>query len=77
MDSYQPTQNAESSFAVPPIVNPPPQVFGNYSQVSPLSTSYQNNYFTDDQGGLHADESNDAKRRRIARVYMVHLSRDP
>ncbi|MCJ1315718.1 hypothetical protein MMC15_001038 [Xylographa vitiligo] len=64
MDSYsQPLD--DSSFEVPPLTNPPPQIFGAYPPASPSSIPY--NYFGDDQGD-GGEDSNDPKRRRIARA---------
>ena len=70
MDSYNPSQE-EQSFDIPPLVNPPPQVFGAYALGSPLAGSFTGNFFQDDQVGGNTEESNDAKRRRIARVRML------
>lgn len=49
-------------------MNPPPQIFGDPNG-SPLSQNFSSGqFFADDAvGGL--DESNEAKRRRIARVW--------
>jgi hypothetical protein len=62
MDGNSPTQ-CDLSFEVPPLLNSPPQVFGAYGDDSPAAYG---NYFGDVDGGV--DESNEAKRRRIARV---------
>lgn len=66
MDSYQ-TQQDSNSFAIPPLMNPPPQIFGG-NDGSPTDPNFNGApYFAEDLvGGI--DESNDAKRRRIARV---------
>ena len=76
MDSYNPSQE-EQSFDIPPLVNQPPQVFGSYAPGSPLGGSYQGNFFPDDQVGENIEESNDAKRRRIARVRMLDMHDSP
>lgn len=68
MQSFHIQQN-NAFFNPPPEVNPPPQIFGGSdSNGSPSSqTLAAGLYFADDPAeGL--DESNDAKRRRIARV---------
>jgi hypothetical protein len=66
MDSYQP-QHDNNSFTVPPLMNPPPQIFGG-NDGSPTDPDFNAApYFAEDLGGA-MDESNDAKRRRIARV---------
>lgn len=69
MDSFN-SQDKSGYNITPHINNPPPQIFGGSdSNGSPSSQNFSGGpYFTDDQaGGL--DESNDAKRRRIARVW--------
>ena len=72
MDAYQAQQGADSSFDLPPIVNPPPQVFGGeFDPTSPIS--FSGPLFNEDQteqNGAGGDDSNDAKRRRIARVQL-------
>lgn len=68
MDSFN-SQDKPGFNITPLINNPPPQIFGGSDpNVSPSSQNFSGGpYFIDDQaGGL--DESNDAKRRRIARV---------
>ena len=66
MDPYQP-QHDNKSFTVPPLINPPPQIFGG-NDGSPTDPNFNaGQYFTEDLAGA-MDESNDAKRRRIARV---------
>ncbi|MCJ1336534.1 hypothetical protein MMC09_001810 [Bachmanniomyces sp. S44760] len=70
MDNYHPHQNGDS-FEIPPILNSPPQIFGQtFATGSPLSAPYQGNYFGDDHDpiGGNGEESNEAKRRRIARA---------
>ena len=69
MDHFQQPHHKHDSFDIPPITNPPPQYFGsNENSDSPTLPNFE---FADgdgpDQDGGH-DESNDAKRRRIARV---------
>jgi len=53
----------------PPLMNPPPQIFGNYGlDGSPMAANLPDMtgpMFTD---GTLLDESNEAKRKRIARV---------
>ena len=68
MESFH-SQQDNAAFNVPPIINPPPQIFGgNDPNGSPTAPIFQGlPYFADDQpGGM--EESNEAKRRRIARV---------
>lgn len=57
----------------PPLMNPPPQMFGGYSNdgmpmVSNMGDLSQGIY----GDGTLMDESNEAKRRRIARVGYLH-----
>ncbi|KAI9708342.1 MAG: hypothetical protein M1820_004046 [Bogoriella megaspora] len=55
----------------PPIMNPPPQIFGGYGpDGSPLSASLQAGMFSDEQlfGNDDVGAAGDAKRRRIARA---------
>lgn len=66
MDSYGPQDGLSY---VPPIVNPPPQIFGNFESESPVQ--FSGNYFGDNDGQGGLDDSNDPKRRRIARVQKV------
>ena len=70
MDAYQSSQD-DNSFDIPPLMNPPPQIFGAYAPGSPLGANFSGNFFTDDQNGGNIEESNDAKRRRIARVGIL------
>ncbi len=71
MDSFHAEQDKPaSSLHAPPIINPPPLIFGggdpNGSPSAPDLGGIQ--YFTDDQaGGL--DESHESKRRRVSRVW--------
>lgn len=73
MDSYlQNTNQGEDQYNLPPITNPPRQIFGgnssgNTSPTVPDFTFGDGQMDLQDQDGGH-DESNDAKRRRIARV---------
>lgn len=68
MEAY-PLPQDESPLELPPLVNPPPQVFGSYAPGSPSGAAYSGAFFGgEDQNGGNLDESNDAKRRRIARV---------
>ena len=67
MDSY-PSTHDDNSFDIPPLMNPPPQVFGAYAPGSPLGANFSESFFPDDQNGGSLEETNDAKRRRIARV---------
>ena len=59
----------------PALMNPPPQIFGNYSHDGlPMTANLPDMVgpmFTD---GTLLDESNEAKRRRIARVRSLHIS---
>ena len=66
MDSFQTPQN-EDGYTIPPIMNPPTQIFGDYGSGSPLSADFPTNYLPDDPNAI-GDDSNDPKRRRIARV---------
>lgn len=69
MDQYQQPHHQRDSFDLPPLTNPPPQYFGgNEGNDSPTVPSFD---FADGDGQDHDgghDESNDAKRRRIARA---------
>jgi len=74
MDQFQhsqPSQQNHNSYDLPPLTNPPPQFFGgNGVDASPTVANFDYNDVQGDgkdQEGGH-DESNDAKRRRIARV---------
>lgn len=62
-------QQDNGAFNIPPIMNPPPQIFGGGDpNGSPLGPTFHGmQYFADDQPG-GVEESNEAKRRRIARV---------
>ena len=69
MDQFGQPHHHHDSFNIPPLTNPPPQYFGgNDNNDSPTVPNFD---FADGDGqdndGGH-DESNDAKRRRIARV---------
>ncbi len=55
----------------PPLLNPPPRIFGSLSaNGSPLQANFPGPFFPDDGALLGDDggEHSDAKRRRIARV---------
>lgn len=69
MDQFQQPQHHHGSFDLPPHANPPPQYFGgNENNDSPTAPIFD---FADGDGQDHDgghDESNDAKRRRIARA---------
>ena len=68
MEAYS-LPHDESPLEIPPLVNLPPQVFGSYAPGSPSGAAYSGALFEgEDQNGGNLDESNDAKRRRIARV---------
>ncbi|MCJ1407776.1 hypothetical protein MMC19_001847 [Ptychographa xylographoides] len=68
MDSYTQSKD-DNSFELPSLIYPPPQLFGGHApgSESPLSGNFQNNYFPDDQGD-GGEDSNDPKRRRIAKA---------
>jgi hypothetical protein len=56
-------------FEPPQIVNRPPQIFGgSHAEGSPAPSATPGPIFTDEQLSGNLDESNEAKRRRIARV---------
>lgn len=65
MDSFQ--YQHEKSFNLPPIMNPPPQIFGDPNG-SPLTQDFTGGQFFADELVGSLDESSEAKRRRIARV---------
>ncbi|KAI9703601.1 MAG: hypothetical protein M1836_007371 [Candelina mexicana] len=68
MDAGEPTQE-NGLPGPPPLVNPPPQIFGGLTaNGSPIAASLPGPIFTEDEGSLGIEESNEAKRRRIARV---------
>ncbi len=81
MDQFQQSQQhhpGNGSYDLSPLTNPPPQFFGgNGVERSPAVANFD---FSDiqgdgqDQDGGH-DESNDAKRRRIARVCIRDQTR--
>lgn len=73
MDSFQLPENGHSFSVLPPPITAPPshQYFGGNDQdTSPMMDNFSvGQFFQDDPDhGVAADESNDAKRRRIARV---------
>lgn len=57
-------------FEMPMVINQPPRIFGAYNpDGSPIPPSLPGPLFSDSQmAGGNLDDSNDAKRRRIARV---------
>ena len=63
MDSYNQDGTA---FVAPPIMNHPPQMFGDYGSESPVH--YSGNYYADNDGQGSLEDNGDPKRRRIARV---------
>jgi hypothetical protein len=70
MESFQSQQN-NNAFAAPQITNPPlHQYFGNNDQdTSPMMENFpMGPFYGDENDAGNMDESNDAKRRRIARV---------
>lgn len=53
------------------VVNQPPQIFGAYNpDGSPITPSLPGPVFPEDHLSGNMEESNDAKRRRIARVCL-------
>ncbi len=61
-------------YDIPPLMNQPPQVFGGYNpDGTPIPPMVNGQYFDDGMGGSVGDDSNDAKRRRIARVSCQRL----
>lgn len=75
MEAADPAQH----HGAPPLVNPPPQIFGAFTaNGSPIAPSLPGPVFTDDEGSQGIEESNEAKRRRIARVNRVpYIPRRP
>ena len=68
MDPSSP-QLDDSGFEMPQLLNPPPQIFGGYNaDGSAIAPQLPGPLFTEDQTQLGVEESNEAKRRRIARV---------
>ena len=67
MEPYSAQEGA--GYAVPPIINPPPQIFGDYGSDSPVQ--FSGNYFPENDAQSGMDDSNDPKRRRIARVQLA------
>ncbi len=64
-----PPQQHEPAFEKPQLLNPPPQIFGGFdSDGSSIAAQLPGPIFTEDQTQLSVEESNEAKRRRIARV---------
>lgn len=61
-----------TGFEMPPMSNPPPQIFGaRNADGSPVAPSLPGPMFTDEQLSGNMDDNNDAKRRRIARVWRL------
>ena len=75
MDKFQQVHQRNSSYDLPPLTNPPPQFFGgNGIEGSPTVPNFDFNDIQTDNGQDHEgpqDETNDAKRRRIARVGCI------
>ena len=69
MDQFGHPHHHHDAFSLPALTNPPPQYFGANDNIdSPTVPHFD---FGDGDGQDHdggPDESNDAKRRRIARV---------
>jgi hypothetical protein len=62
-------QNDDSGFELPQLLNPPPQIFGGFNMDGPaIAPQLPGPIFTEDQTQLSVEETNEAKRRRIARV---------
>ncbi|KAI9874267.1 MAG: hypothetical protein M1830_009944 [Pleopsidium flavum] len=62
-------QQDEPAFEIPQLLNPPLQIFGAYSSDgSSIPAQLPGPIFTEDQTQLGVEESNEAKRRRIARA---------
>ncbi|KAL9111845.1 MAG: hypothetical protein Q9227_003695 [Pyrenula ochraceoflavens] len=60
--------NEDFTFNMTQVMNPPPQIFGNYGpDGSPIPAVLNGPIFTD-QDLMSADDANDPKRRRIARA---------
>jgi hypothetical protein len=56
-------------FDMSPLMNQPPQMFANYNaDASPMQYDQMGSAPPEDSNAGNADEMNDAKRRRIARV---------
>lgn len=60
--------------APPPLMNQPPQIFGTYGPdgLSQMAPDFASHMFPDSH--LLMEDSNEAKRRRIARVSIPSLS---
>lgn len=70
MESFQPQQN-NNAFATPQTTNPPlHQYFGSNDQdTSPMMENFpMGPFYGDENDAGNMDDSNEAKRRRIARV---------
>ena len=78
MDSVPPDQSNGMQYfqPPPPLVNPPPQIFGTYADGSPIQPSLAGPMFGDDDILIGADshDHGDAKRRRIARVRALEMA---
>jgi hypothetical protein len=64
-----------NGYTHPPLVNVPPQIFGNYThdgQLIPANLPDMTGPMFPDPGLL--DDSNEAKRRRIARVCQLDFT---
>ncbi|KAI9806273.1 MAG: hypothetical protein M1825_006388 [Sarcosagium campestre] len=70
MDSFEnPLQNGQQRFHQQPILNSPPQIFGAFApDGSPIPPAIHGQIFSHDSRDNGLDESNEAKRRRIARA---------
>ncbi|KAK2802615.1 hypothetical protein FQN51_004408 [Onygenales sp. PD_10] len=69
MDNFGGGDADAMGFEMPTMANQPPQIFGAYNpDGSPVTPSLPGPIFADDHLTGNLDESNDAKRRRIARV---------
>ena len=73
MDSFQAQQNG-NSHDLSQLMNPPPRIFNGEQDTSPLAPNFPGNVYFGEEGGT-VDENNEAKRRRIARVCTLQLSR--
>ena len=75
MDASHHSRNGYQLPQAPPMMNPPPQIFGNYPHdgmsMAASLPDMTGSMFTD---GTLLDDSNEAKRRRIARVRDLHIS---
>jgi hypothetical protein len=75
MDSLLHDNNGFQMPQAPPLMNPPPQIFGNYSADGlPMTANLPDMTGPLFSDGTLLDESNEAKRRRIARVGISAVS---